>query len=316
MLEAETNEMATSTSSNINDNRMKSVQDNNSPIPIWFVLIKYNMEQTDAFHMIADTLSVPVSHINSAGIKDKKAVTFQLASVIIHRPLTHSYSEDVFLEQYRSKLASINQCQPADKNSADLEAPYIRVGNFDLTKRKSINMGELWGNRFQIRLRNTSCTNIDSLGKPHNDESPVYSYNCKLYVEERLQKCQSLGSPNYFGSQRMGVTMYKGYNKHLSMPVSPSIGKLLFEDNYEEAVKLILTDGENNVESNEAMIPLINDHKFNDIMKILPQKYHKQRSLIRGLQRYGADKEGYKRAFMTLPYGTRQLWKHAYQSWL
>lgn len=77
--------------------------------------------------------------------------------------------------------------------------PQIAVGNVRIVK-KSIQLGDLWGNSFRIVLRNLRIQGQD------HDPAAVSMDNC--LVADLLQRRMSLlcryGYPNYFGSQRMG----------------------------------------------------------------------------------------------------------------
>lgn len=117
---------------------------------------KRNVSAEQLTRHIARTLQIPASNIGVAGLKDRRAVTRQFVSVPART---------------EERLPTINTDE-----IVVLEAR--RHGN-------KLRSGHLRGNRFDILLRNTETSAIDSAQQ----------------IAERIAR---LGFPNYYGEQRFG----------------------------------------------------------------------------------------------------------------
>ena len=67
-----------------NNNSVTNASYAHRTLYVWFTLKKYDVEQMDAIQRIAKLLSVSPGDITFAGIKDKRALTYQRGSVAIH----------------------------------------------------------------------------------------------------------------------------------------------------------------------------------------------------------------------------------------
>ena len=204
---------------------------------IWFILQKRNLEQFAASRRIAQALGVSVSNVSFAGIKDKRAVTTQWASVAIHpQHRRQSVSQDVdsdednetgpppgttdptplsveitdaasttsppSLQEVLEALQPFHCTDSTDSRHTDPHS-HLAVSNVHVRDRP-IGSGELKGNRFRITLRQLQCgsgPHPSSASSPHS------------LLVERLEKVKARGFPNFYGSQRMGIAV--------SLPSSP-----------------------------------------------------------------------------------------------
>jgi tRNA pseudouridine13 synthase len=150
-----------------------------------FTLIKKNMDTIYAAKIIADYLHIYENEVTWAGIKDNTAITAQRFAV--------PGDQLDKLAKFSHKNITITSIYPA---------------------RKGIEIGDLWGNHFEINIRNTTSS--------YDELKPVL----QQWQDEILDR----GFPNYYGLQRFG--------QH--RPNSQRVGKLLFLKRYQEAYEEIM----------------------------------------------------------------------------
>lgn len=290
---------------------------------VWFCLAKRNLEQTVAQQRIADSLGVPIGQVQCAGIKDKRAVTFQQASVTAHsqqQALGCRASARDLQVWVRDKLLQINQesaCPASDET-------WVKVGKISFNHRRPVSMGELWGNRFEIVIRNIRLQPNLAADRGHGGDGSERHESLNLFLD-RLHLAQSRGCPNYFGSQRMGSACGDS-----SKPISPIMGQHIVQGKYEAAVRCaICGDGSprgglaKNTSAFAEAMQVAQDSflRANDAASIaatinlFPKNCHRERALLKGLRRFGMSEKGFEKAFLGISYSVRLLWKHAYQSW-
>ena len=139
-----------------------------------FLLTKYNLETFTVINSLQFFLNCRKDDISHAGIKDKIALTCQRFRVRGLLP--------------KEKILSLNKKQ---SRSGLGVKKWIHVS--DVTYVSSpLHMGELWGNRFRILLRDIpeTCRNI--VNKPE-------------LFHTVLQEWRNRGFFNYYGAQRFGV---------------------------------------------------------------------------------------------------------------
>ncbi|MBN2344413.1 MAG: tRNA pseudouridine(13) synthase TruD [Deltaproteobacteria bacterium] len=148
---------------------------------VYFGVEKTQMTSNGAAVRIADALGVNPKQIGMAGQKDAQAVTRQTMSI------EHMPSERI----------------------SQLAIPGIRIL---WTKRhgNKLKMGHSLGNRFDIRLRETSGATIEDL-------------------RSLLAWLETQGVPNYFGAQRFG-----------SRGDTWMVGRALLRNDFKEALTLVL----------------------------------------------------------------------------
>ena len=152
-----------------------------------FILYKENKDSMEAVGHLARCLRKNPKFFNIAGIKDRRAVTVQWVSV------------------YRTTADQIRRVLL----NPDFDSRAIKMSDFTY-QQKRLQVGHLYGNRFEVVLRGVSATSslIDS------------SMNC----------LKSNGFLNYFGLQRFGTRATK---THL-------VGAAVAARDWQKAVHLVL----------------------------------------------------------------------------
>ncbi|XP_033888551.3 pseudouridylate synthase PUS7L [Acipenser ruthenus] len=133
-----------------------------------FTLQKENLETLEAISYLASALGVLPSDFSYAGIKDKRAVTYQ--TMVVKKVSPERLKE--VAPAFQKKAMNLYNMRPADQ---------------------PIRLGQLRGNHFDIRVRNV---------KKHSADS---SADLKDLVHEALENVKTKGFVNYYGPQRFGV---------------------------------------------------------------------------------------------------------------
>ncbi|TFF84581.1 tRNA pseudouridine(13) synthase TruD [Candidatus Thorarchaeota archaeon] len=222
-----------------------------------FTLQKMGISTMGAANIIAASLKVSRAHITYAGLKDKRAVTAQAMSGPVR------ISDDL------SKLNLSN----------------IMIRGFRHSRRP-VQIGDLWGNRFNILVREIDPPCEKARGN--------------------IEKITEIPLLNYYGIQRFGLTR----------PITHIVGKALVQSNYREAVRTMLcTPGE--YESDElkaAREELSKDlQPTSDTIEAFPQSLGYERDVMKQLLR---DPDDFQRAISRIPPRMLTLFVHAYQSYL
>ncbi len=218
-----------------------------------FTLVKKSWTTLRAISKLSEKLRISRRRFGFAGSKDRQAVTAQRISV---------WNMDV------SKLKKI-------------KLKDIRLKNFSYSNKR-ITLGDLYGNRFTITVRNPN-----------------------QFSKKELKKTLEDGIPNYFGPQRFGIQ--RNMN-HL-------IGKQLLLGNFEEAVRILITkEGNENIESKSARkFAAENWGDWNSILRIWPKNLGIEAAVLNYLVKYPHD---YANALRKLPKNLRRMFIHAFQSYI
>jgi len=224
---------------------------------VTFTVQKMGLSTMDVSTIIASSLRLPRNLVGYAGLKDKRAVTVQRMAAPIRAA---------------SGLGSLN-----------LSNIEIR----DIMKSKNlVQIGELWGNRFTILLR-----------------------DIVIPVDEAVEKAKDLQSIpllNYFGIQRFGIARP---NTHIA-------GKFLIKRDFEGMVRSILCTPGDYEDSElvsarrelaESMTPT------ETIIETFPKDLNFERIVLRELMKHPGE---FKRAVTRIPPRILTLMVHAYQSFL
>jgi tRNA pseudouridine13 synthase len=155
---------------------------------------------------------------------------------------------------------------------------------------EGLNLGHLYGNRFRIRLE----------GVPGDDRGEVRER--ALAVERELRA--GGGFPNFFGPQRFGEIR----------PVTHLVGRALVLHSADQAVHAYLTAGveEQVPEGHEARAAYASHRDPARALREFPDTFNFERTLLDKL----AQGKGAEAALRALPRTLRQLFVHAYQSYL
>lgn len=219
-----------------------------------FVLQKANWATPSAISEIAKRLHMSQSSFNFAGSKDKLAVTTQVASVR----------------------------GPSKEAVASLRIKDISINGVWQAKDR-VQLGDLLGNRFSIRVR----------GASEGAEDKVTAI-----AEELAGRF-----PNYFGEQRFGSSRR---NTHL-------VGEKLLKGETEDAAIMYLCDseGETHAEATLARKELVETRDFARALQSFPQHLRLERSMLAHLAKRPDDFSG---ALRSLPRNILLMFVHAYQS--
>jgi tRNA pseudouridine13 synthase len=224
-----------------------------------FTLIKKNTDTIFAAKVIAEYLNIYDTEVLWAGIKDNTAITAQRMMV--------PGNQIERLKQFKSKNITITNIQ---------------------SSRKPIEIGSLWGNNFEINIRNSTI--------PYENLEPVLS--------DWSNQIQTNGFPNFYGLQRFG--QYR--------PNSHNVGKLLFLGKYQEAYEefLFKVYPEEYKPIKEFRTLLASNPSPSEIVDWPPAlSYEKQ--IYEGFQKSNGN---YAQAFQKLPKALLNLIFSSYQSYL
>ncbi|KAJ0057008.1 hypothetical protein NL108_000833, partial [Boleophthalmus pectinirostris] len=137
-----------------------------------FTLCKENLETLEAISYMASELGVLPSDFTYAGIKDKRAITYQ--SMVVKK---------VSPERLKKKAAEF------ERRGIHLFA--VR------SVSEPLKLGRLRGNHFDIVVRDL---------KPHIYDGPDPLAYTEVLVKAAMEAVKVLGFVNYYGPQRFGIT--------------------------------------------------------------------------------------------------------------
>lgn len=218
------------------------------------VMKKKGVDTISAVMQICSKLRVPDGRVNYAGVKDKDAVTAQRISI------------------YRMNRESVLNIHMKD----------ITIS--PIGRGKKVFLGDLWGNRFTICVRN-----ID-LPREKITE----------HIESNRLRLSS-GFPNFFGEQRFGVVR----------PVTYDVGFELIRGNIRGAVEAYISKvfpSENRDVSKIRKIAALDRKKG---LELFPKSYMYERKILLYLIEHQDDYYG---AFRGLPVGLQKMFVNAVQS--
>jgi len=222
-----------------------------------FTLIKKNYTTQRALEEISKRLNVSQTRFDYAGTKDKIAITSQSISA------------------FKVNLSDLKKIKIKD----------ILMKNFSFS-RKRLKLGDLKGNCFKIRLRES---------------------NAKKEVMKKFKEEIKKGLPNYFGPQRFGIQRKTNY----------LVGRAMITDNYKKAIKIFLTQtGDEQKEVTNARKKLKKDwgrKGFERALEEFPKYLNLERNVLKHLCR---KQEDYLGAMKRIPRKLRLMFVHSVQSYL
>jgi tRNA pseudouridine13 synthase len=217
-----------------------------------------NWEANRLVRRLGSNLHVSRAKIGFAGTKDGRSVATQLMS-------------------FDAPMDAVNS----------LAIPDVRVTDA-YKARRMIQIGDLIGNRFRIRVADL-------------DTSVDIAESCRL-VKERLDAAG--GFPNFFGPQRFGSVR----------PITHLIGKDMVGGDLQAAVmRYVANPLDEESDANDARRVLQETGDFERAFREFPQKLTFERMLIGHMKDRPGD---YKGALKTLPRNLLMMFVHAYQSYL
>ena len=222
-----------------------------------FTTQKMGLTTMDLSTILASSLKISRNYVNYAGLKDKRAVTVQTMSV-------PSSSAERLLS---------------------LELSRIVIRDIRYT-RHPIQIGDLWGNRFTILLRDITTDSDSAL--------------------ESAEQLRDRSLMNYFGVQRFGLTR----------PYTHLVGKALVQRDFEKAVRIMLTSTSEyeseeltniRLQLSESLAPT------EKIIDLFPQELYYEKDVMKLLMKH-PDK--FERAILKIPPKVLTLQVHAFQSFI
>ncbi len=222
-------------------------------------LEKKNRSTLGAMKELSKALRVSRKRIGYAGTKDKRALTTQRVSVW--------------------------NISVSDLGKVNLRDIHLRDYSYS---DKRINLGDLEGNRFTIRVRGIDLSVRE--------------------IRERIDEIANelrAGFPNFFGIQRFGSRR----------PITHLVGREIVKGDLEGAVMVYLTASfpEESNSAREARESLSVSGDYRRAVKEYPRHLEYEHSLINHLIRNEGDYGG---ALKQLPSGLKRMFVHAYQSFI
>ena len=219
-----------------------------------------NWEMNRLVRQISRSLGVSRNLVHFAGTKDKRAVTSQLMTM------------------------------EADAQAVrDLHIHQVLIEDV-YTSNKRLNIGDLVGNRFQVKVRDTALQ-----GEELRSEA----------LATKAQLDQVGGFPNFFGLQRFGSVR----------PITHLVGREIVRNDMEGAVMWYVgnPNEDENEEAQEARRRLQDTRDFEEALHTFPSKLTFERTVIGYLVRNPGDYVG---AIRVLPGNLQMMFVHAYQSYM
>lgn len=222
-----------------------------------FTVQKMGLATIDLANILASSLKVSRNYVTYAGLKDKRALTVQLMSVP----------------------------SSAAETLTSLQLSRIDIRDIRYT-RKPIQIGDLWGNRFTILLRDITANS-----------------DAALKAADQLRSTPLM---NYFGIQRFGLTR----------PYTHLVGKALIQRDFEKGVRIMLTtssayESEELTEIREQLSEnLVPTQK---IIDSFPEELNYEKDVMKHLMKNPGE---FEKATMKIPPRVLRLHVHAFQSYI
>ncbi len=224
-------------------------------------LVKRDWDTHHFTRTLAKILQISQKRISVAGTKDKRALTTQKISIF---DLDASEIEKVHLKDIELKVLG--------------------------RSRKSIELGDLWGNDFIITVR-------DIVSSPEET---------KKFLERTTNEILAQGGvPNFFGVQRFGSVR----------PVTHLVGKAVVEGDYEKAAMLYIAEPfpDEPDETIKARQFVKETRDFREGLKNYPLRLGHERAMMNHLI---ANPEDFAGSFLVLPKNLYKMFVHGYQSYI
>ncbi len=227
-----------------------------------YLIAQLTKTNWDIHHLVRDIsriLRISQNRFGWAGTKDKRAVTTQKISIW-----------------------DIDEAELARVHLKDIELKTIGRSN------KKVSLGDLWGNRFRITIRNIELS-ADETSRRVNA------------ITQELEK----GVPNFFGVQRFGE----------NRPVTHVVGEAMLRGDFKEAALTYIARPfpEENEEIRKAREFVRDTGDFKEGLKIYPLHFQFERAMMNHLI---AHTEDYTGAFRALSPKLMEMFLHAYQSYI
>ena len=229
-----------------------------------YLILEITKRDWDTHHLtrtLAKILQISQKRIGVAGTKDKRALTTQKISIF---DIDASEVENIHLKDIELKVLG--------------------------RSRKSIELGDLWGNDFRITIRDIAS-------------SPEETKKLLDMTTNEIQ-AQS-GVPNFFGIQRFGSIR----------PVTHLVGKAIVEGDFEKAALLYIAEPfpDEPDDTKKARQFVKETLDFKEGLKIYPLRLGHERAMMNHLI---ANPNDFAGAFLVLPKNLYKMFVHGYQSYI
>ncbi len=227
-----------------------------------YLIVELSKRNWDTHHLVRDLsriLRVSQDRFGWAGTKDRRAFTKQKISI-------WDMSEE---ELSRVRLK-------------DVELTPLGCSN------KKISLGDLWGNRFKITIRDIALSKDEALGR------------VKAITEE-LEN----GAPDFFGVQRFGE----------NRPITHIVGEAIVRGDLKDAALTYIArpfpDETEEIQKARKYVQDTGDFKTG--LKMYPLRIQFERTMMNHLIAHPDDHAG---AFRALSPNLKKMFLHAYQSYI
>lgn len=247
---------------NVSDFIVREISDFKQSTPGKYIIAELTKENWDTHHFVkAFSKKLQISHkrIGFAGTKDKRAVTTQLMSIY---DVSRQDVENILMKDIRIKVLG--------------------------TSSKSIGLGDLIGNEFEIIVRGLDYGFEDA---------------CRIASDTTAQIRAEGGVPNFFGIQRFGS----------KRPITHKIGKdIIFGDMESAVFRYIAEPGPyENSETKSARDYVFKTKDIRGGLLKFPDYLGHEKALMNHLL---SSPEDFKGAFECLPKNLYMMFVHAFQS--
>lgn len=257
------------------------------------VIKKMQQEHLSMINNLTSCLKCQQTDIGLGGIKDMQAITYQYCTL-----------RDISIDRAR-------------KANNRLEKYNIELGSFS-TVNKSLNIGGLKGNNFEIVVRGLKCVEKTVI------EGKEYErfVDCnELYISDRVATLKKNGFVNFFGEQRVGEA---GQREIIGVR-SYEVGRMMLKNDFTGAIDLLMKgrnrtkDGqfaESEEVRNFRNIYFTSNKDVDKTLSVLPRSMTNSREkiVLKGLKRYGLERP--LEAIKCLNFSVRTFWINAYQSYI
>ncbi|GBC02793.1 hypothetical protein RclHR1_04820011 [Rhizophagus clarus] len=162
----------------------------------------------------------------------------------------------------------------------------MKLGNFEYVKTP-LKLGDLRGNNFMITIKNVQVENEEIIPKA-------------------IDSLQSRGFINYYGMQRFGSSSIPTFH----------VGRALLQNNWEEAVNLIMKPRPGDRQDHEiARQHWIENRDAKKALELFPKQCIAETHILSYFAKTGQIND-YAGAFATIPRNLRLMYVHAYQSYI
>ncbi|XP_042367390.1 pseudouridylate synthase 7 homolog-like protein [Plectropomus leopardus] len=241
-----------------------------------FTLRKENLETLEAISYMAAALGVLPSDFTYAGIKDKRAITFQ--SMVVKKVSTQRLKE----------------------KTAEFERRGMRLSQIRSVS-EPLRLGRLQGNHFDLVVRELRPHGASDA---HSSDADAHTRLAAL-VKEAVENVKARGFVNYYGPQRFGS---------MQSVQSDRVGLALLKEDMVNAVHLFFTPEDGNDPQNHAKRHFLQTDNAKESLALMPLSKARERLMLRALNRYGTGPDGCAQAWLSLPHSMRVFYPHAYCS--